>query len=206
MKSPVNSAEFSELKQKVEQEKSRADFLNDSCKKYLLAYEKAKREVERLSIENDRLKTRISEAREISLAKEANYEMINQLGTLDKEFFQTTIEKLRQENHVLKEENKLLKDISDIGVHDNKKQIFALIKERQEQVLVQNAQLLLQNEVLRGEVMKCSGELEEINEKHNELLAKQFEQAKMLVRKDEEVRFWKCSLLELICGELKFLV
>jgi hypothetical protein len=201
MKSPT-ALDSANLLQKAQQEKNRADFLNDSCKKYLLAYEKSKREVDRLTIENERLKSRIAEVREISLAKEANYEMISSLGALDQEFFQSTIEKLRQENHVLKEENRLLKEISDFNLQENKKQLFSVIKDRQEQVILQNAQLLFQNEALRSDLAKSSIKYDELYEKHNELLNRQLDQAKLLVRKDEEIKFWKCSITELICGEM----
>ena len=34
------------------------------------------------------------------------------------------------------------------------------------------------------------------------MINKQLEQAKLIVVKDEEIRFWKCTLIELICGEI----
>lgn len=198
----ISFTDLESLKQQLAAEKDKNDYLNESCRKYLLAYEKTKREFDRMNAENDRLKQRINEMREMSLAKEANYEMINHLGSMDQEFFQGTIEKLRQEIVLIKEENKLLKEFSDVTVKDNKKQILGIIRERQEHILVQNTQLLYQNESLRSEIVKKNTEFEELSQKHEEMLKKQLDQARNFVAKDEEIKFWKCTLVELICGEI----
>lgn len=194
--------EVNSLKQLLEEERDRADFHNESCKRYLAAYEKAKKEVDRLLVENDRLKSRINEIKEISMAKEANYEMISHLGSLDQEFYQGTIEKLRQEVVLLQEENKLLKDFSEANSKDEKKNVISMIKNRQEQILIQNTQLLFTNEQLKNDLEKKAKDLAETSEKYEELLQKQLDMSRLFVIKDDEIRFWKCALIELLCGEV----
>lgn len=198
----VTLAEVNSLKQLLQEEKDRAEFHNESCKRYLVAYEKAKKEVDRLQVENDRLKSRISEIKEISMAKEANFEMISHLGSLDQEFYQGTIEKLRQEVVLLQEENKLLKDFSEVNSKDDKKNVINMIKNRQEQILIQNTQLLFTNEQLKNELEKKAKDFAETSEKYQELLQKQLDLSRLFVIKDEEIRFWKCALIELLCGEV----
>ena len=82
---------------------------------------------------------RISEIKEISMAKEANYEMISHLGSLDQEFYQGTIEKLRQENVVLKEENKLLKELAEVGSANEKMNFLNNVKADRIQIMASGA-------------------------------------------------------------------
>ena len=195
-------AELNNFKNLLQEEKEKVEFHNESCKRYLAAYEKAKREVERLLVENDRLKVRISEIKEISMAKEANYEMISHLGSLDQEFYQGTIEKLRQENVVLKEENKLLKELTEVGSANEKMNFLNNVKARQEQILLENTQISMKNESLKKDLDKKSKEFIDLNDKYQQLLEKQLDQSRLFVIKDEEIRFWKCALIELLCGEV----
>ena len=186
----------------LQQEKDKIDYLNESCKKYLNAYEQSKKEVDMLYLENDRLKTRLSDVKEISMAKEANYKMINHLGSLDQEYYQETIEKLRSEVSLLKEENKLLNEFTSAELNQDKKNILNIIKSRQQELISENHYLSNIKETLEKDLMKKNNEINEIEEKYNELTTKQLFQARLLVQKDEEIRFWKCTISELICGEV----
>ena len=195
-------AELSSLRQELHKEKERGNFLNDSCKKYLQAYEQVKKKLDLISMENERLTTRLSDLKEISMAKEANYEMITHIESLDQSYFQETIEKLQHENQLLREENKLLNEVSSSEFKSDKKNVLSLIKKRQQQIISENNYLASQNEYLHKELQKNLVEVDDVNARYKELMAKQLEQAKALVAKDEEIRFWKCSLTEILCGEV----
>jgi hypothetical protein len=128
--------------------------------------------------------------------------MISHLGSLDQEFYQGTIEKLRQENVVLKEENKLLKELGEVGSASEKMNFLNSVKVRQEQLLIENSSLSSKNDYLKNELDKKSKDFIEIYDKFQLLQEKQLDQARLFVMKDEEIRFWKCALIEIICGEV----
>lgn len=192
----------SELKADLIREKDKVSYLTECCKKYLQAYEQSKKEVEYLHGENERLVTRLNDLKEISMAKEANYEMITHLEGLDQQYFQETIEKLQFDIGILKEENKLLNELHGSQEGDSKNQILSLVKKRQHELVMLNQQLTSQNEFFSKELQKANGELGDCQSRYQELLSKQLEMAKVLVSKDEEIKFWKCSLVELICAEV----
>jgi hypothetical protein len=193
--------DYQALQLELKQQRGRVEYLEDCCKNYLQGYEKSKRSIDQLSLENERLKARINDLKAMSIAKEANFEIIAHLENLDYGYYQETIQSIQRELVVLKQENEILRSINlSNGIAPN--QLKIIIKDHHKKIILENNHLYSITDTLRREIHEINDTFNDLQGKYGDLLNKQLEKAKILVQKDEEIRFWKSTLIELICGEV----